>query len=930
MDGPPGLSLDAPNMQRRAMLKLGCLALTLCSSPICSTPTAASPPAKEPSRGIFVDGTGVKHAWTITATHTLQWENAPYIPVGGLFSPASLSSDSEQAWQTDQATLAELQAKGLQDMIIDPGITLVDVPATRLQRLIDALESAGFRYGLAFGKGVPNPLTGTVVKPASYKCYVGQGQVASWQTPNADTAVMVLAEASTGHNEIARISTVHLTDDNITTSIEAPPTVGPVVPYLYPHKSIPVGTRGSIPDVWTGFDTYRDRVLALFSKIKLGKGFRFFLDPLGPSLGLLGENDYLIPDSRAFQLEWESYIRTTYPNLEEAYLAWSLEEAKNLSAHDLARLIPLWTSETQIPYLYDPQTKKTYHLVEASQSAWWRDYLACRDQSLHYYMRAIANILKHRVGDVPVVFNWTMNHTLFMNNDKTGGFDGLGVFASLRGNRLINRAAVPAFSAIAQSTRNMWCLETGAMPESITEAAANGVSSPGIPFASQAALTSEMTSLRQAGLKGFFVGTYPDDAGKSGQNDWLRTPNALDWLKAAGVALGATARMAEYTPAILYYPDDAIGPAQIGPIGSTGAYWMPSFHSGSNIDWWPTLSGYTLALDSDRSTETVLVSLQGKREIHFRVSDPKLVEARTANGTLVPLKIVSRFEFSVLFPDRNPIIFTFLPEPEVTKPKSPITTPTKQKHPQPAKIELPTDQQLMPQEVGVDAVEELDQLYRFAAQKKISDADSVAINMTEAHEALSKQQYLVANAAARVGISRLLAQAAPYIWIEGEDASITTLDGKASYTGASRDSYLRISNFNNPPREYGVHYKFNVVSPGDYSLWIAATPPGPDVSPFQWALSDNQRRDPIDPNPHGPLYANDKFGWILLGTVRFDKPSEGNILAIYVVGRAPATGAYNFGIDAVYLSPSTEPPYGPFMPLPVVPSPLPRERKREH
>jgi hypothetical protein len=124
-----------------------------------------------------------------------------------------------------------------------------------------------------------------------------------------------------------------------------------------------------------------------------------------------------------------------------------------------------------------------------------------------------------------------------------------------------------------------------------------------------------------------------------------------------------------------------------------------------------------------------------------------------------------------------------------------------------------------------------------------------------------------------------------------------------------------------------VHYNINVATGGKYNIWVAATPPGPDTSPFQWTLSDNQRRDPADPNPRS-YYANDRFGWILLGTATF-KEREQNTLAIYVTGRAAATARYSFGIDAIFLTTSSNPPFGRHMPMPVDPNSIPKAGRKK-
>jgi hypothetical protein len=709
---------------------------------------------------------------------------------------------------------------------------------------------------------------------------------------------MVLAETATGHHEIAKYNVERITENSLTVPIEVPSTVGKVEPYIYPHKSVPSGTRGSIPDIWSGYDGYRDRLLGYFSKVKLGKGFRFFLDPLGSQLSLADETDYLVPDSRAFLLEWESYIRTTYPNIEEAYRAWGLEEAGAMGPAELARIYPLCANELTIPYMYNPATHKTLRLADVLECRWWYDFLNCRNKSIQYYMNGIANVLKRQVANAPVVYNWTMNHPMFINTQANGGFDGLGISANIRGQRLINRVAVPAYSEVEQSARRLWCIETSAGPELDPDPSVSETSSPGIPFASHDLVSQEVVDLKRAGFKGFFIGSFHDDVSNTGRNDWLRTPNALDWLRGASATNNSDAREASFSPAVLPYPVGNPGPAIIGPIGNTGVTWMPTYDPGMLIDWWPSFYGYTMNLTSDKGPETVMVSLRGKREAHFfvsdsKVADAKLVTARTINGAPIPIKVTNKNLFVMEFPDKSPVIFNT------------------------------AGQDLTPMEAVTDSLEQLDNLYTYATALKSEGIEGSKVAREEAHTEFIRRNYTVAYRAARDGIGRLLSDTAPYIWIEGETPEISTFDDAPSLAGASQGRYLRVSNYNNPPREYGVHYPFNVLAKGRYNIWLAGTPPAADVSPIQWALKDNQRSDPADPKPHGALYANDKFGWILLGTETFHEPGP-NTLAIYVTDRAPATNRYFYGIDAIFITTGSEPPNGRIMPEPIDPNSIQR------
>src|SRR5438128_12491627 len=59
------------------------------------TPPAQSPPAKAASLGTFTDRSGTAHKWQITTSHALIWDGAPFLPVGGAFTPRSFAADTE-------------------------------------------------------------------------------------------------------------------------------------------------------------------------------------------------------------------------------------------------------------------------------------------------------------------------------------------------------------------------------------------------------------------------------------------------------------------------------------------------------------------------------------------------------------------------------------------------------------------------------------------------------------------------------------------------------------------------------------------------------------------------------------------------------------------------------------------------------------------
>ncbi len=140
--------------------------------------------ARPPATGAFRDNKGENHSWQITASHSLIWDGAPYLPVGGSFTPACLNDELETSWQKDVSNLELLKSKGVLDVLIAPQKSLPEIKQTLFQRLLDYLDANGFKYGIAFGTGLNKPLTGHVIRPTVYRYQEKGGLTATWQVSN--------------------------------------------------------------------------------------------------------------------------------------------------------------------------------------------------------------------------------------------------------------------------------------------------------------------------------------------------------------------------------------------------------------------------------------------------------------------------------------------------------------------------------------------------------------------------------------------------------------------------------------------------------------------------------------------------------------------------------------------------------------------------
>lgn len=877
------------------LLSIACLTGVAAAALAPTAGTAQRQPApKISSSGTFKDGAGGAHPWQITPAHTLMWENAPYIPVGEIFPARSLDREDAEAFKEDVAALTILKAHGVHDILVSPSRSLADVPPATLQKLVSYLDGADFRYGIAFGKGIGMPLVGTVVRPTVYRYYEKEAVTATWQVSNTDAGLFAVVDAD-GGNRLVRADYITVNSSVITLPLEVSASgVGRLFAHFYPHKTM-MGDN-TLPDLWGGFDDYRDRLLGLLAKVKFGKGLRFFQDPLARHLGLAGETDFMVPDSPAFRLEWEAFLTQRYGSVESVRESWSIAESDFKTLQAMTFLVPLWEKTHGMPYFFDPATGKRIRIVDAGRSRWWTDFLAFRDTSIQYYMNTMADLLKQQSANVPVVYTWTQAHPIFLNREKAGGFDGLCIPARGSGNILLTRTLIPAYSHVEQADRALWCIATevdtqqgsAALEVKPAPAGPRGALLVGAAqgrTAAAAPLGQTLDEIRRVGAKGFFVGALPGN-GKEIENPPVPTSSELDALRDYSARIGTESASAAYVPRVLFYPLPTPGPARPGQIPGSTVLWMGTYERGEPLDWWPAYDGYTM----DGNRQSVLVSLQGRRETHIWVPRPKEVEAFTPEGIPVPLKYIGK-NCIVVTLDSTPTVFTT------------------------------GGQRLVLQEAAQDALAQLNGLYSIAQTRKMPEAETIRNMVDTIQRRYAEKDYENAYVLTIGKVNELTAIVQPYIWIEGERSGpVNTFDEVARNPEASNGSYLSLFNHNAAPQKYdkygyGVYYTVDAPRDGIYNLWMAGSLPGPGVSPILWRIDAPPDYPVADPSAHGPKYLGDRFGWMQLGSARLTQGPH--TLMIFAPERAVSPNVYSFAIDALMITQGAFHPNGSVRPVPV-------------
>jgi hypothetical protein len=361
-------------------------------------------------------------------------------------------------------------------------------------------------------------------------------------------------------------------------------------------------------------------------------------------------------------------------------------------------------------------------------------------------------------------------------------------------------------------------------------------------------------------------------------------------------AVATTApELAESKPHTLFFPQASPGPAHTGYVpGTTDVLWLPTLQPGEPLDFWPSYAGYNLVQAETPGMDTVLLSLNGKRDTRIWLS---------AN---VPGMIPTAKDIHAFHADGTPVIFKAVgpSEIEVTLDQSPIRFHT-------------PGYRLTPIPAVKDAIEQFMELLRIAKANHIDAAETYESPLFRAQYEFDRKSYEAAYSLARPGLDELTALVQPYIWIEGESTKIQTFTDVAPNAEASSGAYLRLDTGVQPGRlGYGARYYFDVPADGEYNVWLAGTLPGPYTSPIRWKVNSDPERDPQNVVPPQTAYVSDRFGWTLLGTVHLAK-GQSEAIGILVTDRARATGHYLFAIDALLLTTKQFHPNATVRPLPV-------------
>ena len=800
-------------------------------------PTVAITPTS--STGVYVDGNGVKQTWHVDGAHRLIWDSKPFVPVGGLFQARSWAPDATAAdWQADKDALALLKKHDVIDVYLQParGFGLTDVPAPAIQRMIDLLDALGFTYGISIMDGPRVPLAGYVVRPGVYRQEVTSG-ADSVRVPAEDfLSYLYLVVNANDHGDSEVLASGDSRPSEGSAVVAIPPQVSQfgdlgakIILNLVPQKEFRPGEKNSdgtprigYPDLWGGFDDYRDRLLSLFRSVRLGKGFRFFVDALPPTLTLDGtESEHLVPTGSGFTTEWEAYLSRNYKSLEKLDQAWGVSDHEAKDIGEMAMFVPLWSNHNGVPDFYDRVTKKLIG-VETRRSNFWSDLANFKSDSIQRYMNDLALSLKRAVADVPVVYRSNGYSTLFRNLTDDEGFDGIGIVAYGHGAELVQNSAGRIYSQTTQSMRTLW------LPVTATaDAAPADKTAPG--YASRLVMQSDFDYLREIGARGFYVDALQTTGTAQSKRDIDEVPEQLDWL--AGyqhllVATGVSA--AETVPDVAFYPMGS----KIAGV-KHNMILLPTDRPAVAYDFGSVGSAY--ALSEPTGVVYYLYTVSNPHTVHIRIPS-----ALSKAPGVPPVDWLPHVAGEL---HKDTLVLTIGPDPvRILNLSNYIPVPT---------------------EAFGSLREEAHKLLTLMKQRNILEAPRYTQELSEQELVFKSEQPMPGIQKIQALIKEMRTRLQPYAWIEAEKAVGQTFDEVSIRAGASGGQVLIVD-----PRPKGAPaaiatYAVEVKEDGPYEVWAAASP----NAPLTYSLDGSAMIDHATlPQKVGAPYAEGTLVWQRYGT----------------------------------------------------------------
>ncbi|MGC4047966.1 MAG: hypothetical protein QM758_29580 [Armatimonas sp.] len=834
--------------------------------------------------GTYTDAVGEKHKWRIQSNHVMVWDEKPFVPTGGLFQVKSWSpKGTDEDLKSDLEALEKVSAAGVRDIYLQPtsgGITRVN--PVYIQKVIDACEAQGLTYGISLSDGPRSALLGYQVLPSRYRQSVtAEGGLLRFTVPDIASAyyALTLVENGNSSGQVVGEGDADLVEEGARVTVPPSPTSQVLV--LYPERIYPAD-KSPIPNLWGGMDEYRDRLLALFGKIKLGKGMRFFTDPLHSDIDLSGEAQQIVPTSREFSGEWAAFLQKRYKNTEDLVRAWRLKDVELGSFAEAAQLVPLFFNEKGFHAFYDRVKGKRYTADLAP--VFWNDLDDFKTDTLRAATNDLSVALKRGIADVPVVvrskgYNKWLAYAVDARRPdlQRFEFDGLGIDAYGKGESAAIYSGADVYSQANDSPKPLWLPVLATQESRVPETNAPG-------FTDQQSLYSLLDSLRSVGARGFYLdGVRVTDPLRK-PYDLSAVPAQLGWLpgyakqiEATGIATAAPpSNIAIFFPRQLtsLIPTPLEGGAWLLPTDSRNSAQFKTYHFGK--------AGRCYSMDDGAGTVFYLFNPTGVRQITLKVPPGLSKEAQPY----------------------------WLPEDRGVRKKDTLTLTI---GPQPVRLHrwpgLP-----IPEEAFAELSAEARDLVALAKQRKLpsltivsADYDRLKANFRSDNPDVA---LLTLQGLQRLA-ERLRRELQPFAWIEAEglwreDGALVepaqyTFDQVEERSGASGGRVLLVRERPNTGQTATATYEVNISQDGTYRLWVASSP---DAS-FSLRLDGLPWGDGArGPRPQGKTFGSPPLIWNECGPMLLSRGSH----KLEVRAGGP------MALDALLLTPGDFVPNGPNRP----------------
>lgn len=552
--------------------------------------------AKIVTRGRFVDKYGVEHHWHINEAHTLIWDGRPFIPIGGMFV-------YNRDWNLVKSQIDLLKQYGVRDIYLHLGVnqpypwkTYSDDDYRFFQQTIDYLDEQGIRYGLEFqaleakGPGFYYPAPGPRAEVTE------SGTVKVQQDKTLSGSFVVFDEAA---RKVVQTGEARVTDRK---QIEADVKV--------PEKGryrVTFALEREAPDMYSmyywdnKYTEYVEVVRKHYSKVNLGPGFRFLVDPLWNEMNV---NRDFFPSAPGWYSWYSGWLQSRYKTVAELNSAWQ-PDTPLPDFEAAARLAPVDRMDSPDgkgiwQFMLDRSTGRVYRM-DLRKSQFNYDIQEGFGRGLLHYTSDIADQFK-KLYDVPVIYKGFSDIDFWHINDlgTATGHDGLGMESYGNGEPMMLFMAGHLFGELEQATKTTWLIVTESAEGNHQDNSPSRNKMPG--YTSRFGhMYANINALVAGGAKGFFH--YNMVPSEGSQDPWTDSLTAdvrqLEWLGTYGRVVENAAALPGYKPTAYFRYPGLFNPNSMSlysePVGEYanlgGWWWREPIGKASNGVWiLPTFS----------------------------------------------------------------------------------------------------------------------------------------------------------------------------------------------------------------------------------------------------------------------------------------------------------------------------------------------------